>query len=108
MKGSFDRISLLFEKCEPSEREKRFDRLHNLFDLKDDEKWVFKSFATFMKLHGWEQPTGIDNHYVNRPKRRNPPCAAPPLSSFPMGKKLDTTQRGAPHGGFLLLSLFIF
>jgi len=55
--GSFDRISLLFEKCEPSEREKRFDRLHNLFDLKDDEKWVFKSFATFMKLHGWEQPS---------------------------------------------------
>ena len=64
MKGSFDRISLLFEKCEPSEREKRFDRLHNLFDLKDDEKWVFKSFATFMKLHGWEQPSGTDfrNH----------------------------------------------
>ena len=65
MKGSFDRISLLFEKCEPSEREKRFDRLHNLFDLKDDEKWVFKSFATFMKLHGWEQASGTDfrNHY---------------------------------------------
>ena len=39
-------------------------------------------------------------------KRRNPPCAAPPLSSFPMGKKLDTTQRGASQGGFLLLSLF--
>ena len=63
LKGSFDRISLLFEKCEPSEREKRFDRLHNLFDLKDDEKWVFKSFATFMKLHGWEQPSGTDFRY---------------------------------------------
>ena len=45
--------------------------------------------------------------HVNRPKRRNPPCAAPPLSSFPMGKKLDTTQRGASQGGFLLLGLFI-
>ena len=44
---------------------------------------------------------------INGPKRRNPPCAAPPLSSFPMGKKLDTTQRGASQGGFLLLGLFI-
>ena len=39
-------------------------------------------------------------------KRSNPPCAAPPLSSFPMGKKLDTTQRGAAQGGFLLFILF--
>ena len=44
---------------------------------------------------------------INRLKRRNPPCAAPSLSSFPMGKKLDTTERGAVQGGFLLLVLFI-
>ena len=44
---------------------------------------------------------------LNRMKRRNPPCAAPPLSSFPMGKKHDTTQRGASQGGFLLFILFI-
>ena len=31
-----------------------------------------------------------------------------PLSPlFPWGKKLDTTQRGASQGGFLLLGLFI-
>ena len=46
-------------------------------------------------------------HVVNRPKRRNQPCAAPSLSSFPMRKKLDTTQRGASQGGLLLLGLFI-
>ena len=47
------------------------------------------------------------NIILNRMKRRNPPCTAPPLSSFPMGKKLDTTQRGASQGGFLLFILFI-
>ena len=51
-------------------------------------------------------PAGQRLYHVNRLKRRNPPCAAPPLSSFPVGKKLDTTQKGAPQGGFLLLSLF--
>ena len=48
-----------------------------------------------------------ESYIVNRMKRRNPPCAAPPLSSFPMGKKLDTTQRGASQGVFLLFILFI-
>ena len=32
---------------------------------------------------------------VNRNKRRNPPCAAPPLSSFPIGK--NSTPRKEAH-----------
>ena len=32
---------------------------------------------------------------INRMKRRNPPCAAPPLSSFPMGK--NSTPRKEAH-----------
>ena len=45
-------------------------------------------------------------HVLNINKRKNIPCAAPSLSSFPMGKKLNTTQRGAAQGILVLLFLF--
>jgi hypothetical protein len=36
-------------------RAERFDSLRNLLKLHDDEILTFKSFSTFMKLHGWEK-----------------------------------------------------
>ena len=45
-------------------------------------------------------------YLININKRTNVPSAAPSLSSFPMGKKLNTTQRGATQGTFVLLFLF--
>ena len=68
-------------------------------------KVVWKNYNT-----GGTIPTlghGSKVYIINRPKRRNPPCAAPSLSSFPMGKKLDTTQRGASQGGIFLLGQYI-
>ena len=67
-----------------------------------DQKWSYisddKSVQGFMKIF---QKINID-------KRRMVPFAAPSLSSFSMGKKLNTTERGAAQGSFLLLFLFKF
>ena len=69
---------------------------------------LVNAFFEVFYLEKYYLPWGSNIPYIiNIPKRRNPPCAAPPLSSFPMGKKLDTTQRGAAQGVFLLLGLFI-
>lgn len=51
----FDRISILFEKCDAQTRESRFEQLREMLKMNDDEKMTFKSYSTFMKLHGWER-----------------------------------------------------
>ena len=51
----FDRISILFEKCDPTERESRFELLMKELGMTAEEKFTFKSYSTFMKLHGWEK-----------------------------------------------------
>ena len=51
----FDRVSILFVKCDADERETRFAQLREMLEMRDDEKMTFKSYATFMKLHGWER-----------------------------------------------------
>ena len=67
---------------------------------------ILRSKSEAVKIDGVLQ-SPLRKEAINRLKRRNPSCAAPPLL-FSHGKKLDTTQRGASQGGFLLLSLFIW
>ena len=49
---------------------------------------------------------GKNNHSKQTQETKSTLRCALSLSSFPMGKKLNTTQRGASQGGFLLLGLF--
>ena len=50
----FDRLAILMDKVTKEQRAERFNQLAGILGLAQDENFTMKTFANFMKIHGWE------------------------------------------------------
>ena len=67
----FDRLAILMDKVTKEQRAERFNELSGFLGLSQDENFTMKTFANFMKIHGWELTEIIskDSQKISQPKK---------------------------------------